>query len=1199
MKLLGADQQPRLTGLTKLPGKSNYFLGNDPDRWWTDIPHYGRIQYHDVYPGIDLVYYGTQGELEYDFVVAPGADPSVIQLKFEGVRDVRIDARGDLVLETESGQIQQRKPFAYQHVNGVRRTISGAYLLRQDQTVSFELGDYDPTQPLVIDPVLIYSTLIGGSGQDFALAIDVDSSGNVYATGYTNSADFPAVGPIQSDFGGGSGDIFATKLNASGTELLYATYLGGSGSEFADIAVDAAGNAYLTGSTSSSNFPTANALQPTFGGGRRDSFVTKLNPTGSALIYSTYLGGSGAENEGSLGRIAVDAAGNASVTGITDSPDFPTKNALQPTYGGGVSDAYVAKLNPGGSGFAYSTYLGGSGVETEFSSGGIAVDFDGNAYVTGSTDSVDFPTANPLQAARSGAYDAFVTKLNPVGSAFIYSTYLGRDQGGAAANGIAVDAGGNAYVTGYTTGFTSSSSFPGAGPPPFPPGPGVLPFDGFVSKLNAAGSALVYSRYIATPRDDFAEGITVDAAGNAWVIGSTGGEFAVTPDALFPIGGGGSFVVQLDSAGDIVYATFFPPVADIAVDGSGNVYLTGSISNFALPLVTPGAFQTAFRGGVDVYVVKLGGEGVPVTTVSAADFQGRELAADSIVSSFAPDFAERVTQADRIPLPTELDGISITVIDSTLTEHLAGLIVVTPLQINWVMPPQVAEGPARVTVTTQDGRVFSGVVAIGAIAPALFSANADGMGVAAASILRIQTDGSQSTELIFDPNVNPPGRIGVPIDLGPETDQVFLVLFGTGIRGRGKKSAVSVTIGGEPVEVQFSGAQGEFVGLDQVNVGPLPRSLIGRGELDIALTVDDKQADIVTVTIGGGPPPVKGGLDAVFADFLSPNRVCVNDGSGNFTCSDVSTDANSTRDVALGDVDGDGDLDAVFANGSRNRVCLNDGSGNFTCNDVSTDANRTLAVALGDADGDGDLDAVFANINEGSHNRLCVNDGSSNFTCNDVSTDTGRTTEVALGDVDGDNDLDAVFAQGVYLGPQRLCLNDGSGNFTCSHPIRGAVFAYDVALGDVDEDGDLDAVFAQGGGTVRVRNQLCVNDGSGSFTCSDVSTDTNLTVGVALGDVDPRERFTSLGSSEFGRSSGSSGGVRGHAEFGEFGGVRGQSPNPTPRATLAAGASASHRNFKKVSPSFQNTCPTRPPSTATTSPYPESRACRSLGRLNR
>ena len=1157
MKLLGADQQPRLTGLTKLPGKSNYFLGNDPDRWWTDIPHYGRIQYHDVYPGIDLVYYGTQGELEYDFVVAPGADPSVIQLKFEGVRDVRIDARGDLVLETESGQIQQRKPFAYQHVNGVRRTISGAYLLRQDQTVSFELGDYDPTQPLVIDPVLIYSTLIGGSGQDFALAIDVDSSGNVYATGYTNSADFPAVGPIQSDFGGGSGDIFATKLNASGTELLYATYLGGSGSEFADIAVDAAGNAYLTGSTSSSNFPTANALQPTFGGGRRDSFVTKLNPTGSALIYSTYLGGSGAENEGSLGRIAVDAAGNASVTGITDSPDFPTKNALQPTYGGGVSDAYVAKLNPGGSGFAYSTYLGGSGVETEFSSGGIAVDFDGNAYVTGSTDSVDFPTANPLQAARSGAYDAFVTKLNPVGSAFIYSTYLGRDQGGAAANGIAVDAGGNAYVTGYTTGFTSSSSFPGAGPPPFPPGPGVLPFDGFVSKLNAAGSALVYSRYIATPRDDFAEGITVDAAGNAWVIGSTGGEFAVTPDALFPIGGGGSFVVQLDSAGDIVYATFFPPVADIAVDGSGNVYLTGSISNFALPLVTPGAFQTAFRGGVDVYVVKLGGEGVPVTTVSAADFQGRELAADSIVSSFAPDFAERVTQADRIPLPTELDGISITVIDSTLTEHLAGLIVVTPLQINWVMPPQVAEGPARVTVTTQDGRVFSGVVAIGAIAPALFSANADGMGVAAASILRIQTDGSQSTELIFDPNVNPPGRIGVPIDLGPETDQVFLVLFGTGIRGRGKKSAVSVTIGGEPVEVQFSGAQGEFVGLDQVNVGPLPRSLIGRGELDIALTVDDKQADIVTVTIGGGPPPVKGGLDAVFADFLSPNRVCVNDGSGNFTCSDVSTDANSTRDVALGDVDGDGDLDAVFAIGlgtRHNRVCLNDGSGNFTCSDVSTDttrafgvalgdvdgdgdldavfaistdgrnrvclndgsgnftcsdvshgyANRTLAVALGDADGDGDLDAVFANINEGSHNRLCVNDGSSNFTCNDVSTDTGRTTEVALGDVDGDNDLDAVFAQGVYLGPQRLCLNDGSGNFTCSHPIRGAVFAYDVALGDVDEDGDLDAVFAQGGGTVRVRNQLCVNDGSGSFTCSDVSTDTNLTVGVALGDVDPR-----------------------------------------------------------------------------------------------
>ena len=478
----------------------------------------------------------------------------------------------------------------------------------------------------------------------------------------------------------------------------------------------------------------------------------------------------------------------------------------------------------------------------------------GNAYVAGSTDSVDFPTGEPaLQAARSGGSDAFVTKLNPAGSAFVYSTYLGRDQGGAEADDIAVDAGGNAYVTGNTTGFTSSSSFPGAGPPPFPPGPGVLPFDGFVSKLNAAGSALVYSKYIATRGDDFGENITVDTAGNAWVIGSTGPEFPVTPDALFRIGGG-SFVVQLDSAGDIVYATFVPPVADIAVDGSGDVYLTGSIANFALPLVTPGAFQTAIRGGVDAHVVKFGGEGVPVTTVSAAGFQGRQLAADSIVSSFAPDFAERVTQADRIPLPTELDGITIAVIDSTLTEYLAGLIVVTPLQINWVMPPQMAEGPAKVTVTTQDGRIFSGVVTIGAIAPALFSANADGMGVAAASILRINADGSRSTAFVFDPNVAPPRRAGVPVNLGGEADQVFLVLFGTGIRGRGEESAVSVTIGGEPVEVQFSGPQGEFVGLDQVNVGPLPRSLIGRGELDIALTVDDKQANIVTVNIGAGPP---------------------------------------------------------------------------------------------------------------------------------------------------------------------------------------------------------------------------------------------------------------------------------------------------------------------------------------------------------
>jgi uncharacterized protein (TIGR03437 family) len=409
------------------------------------------------------------------------------------------------------------------------------------------------------------------------------------------------------------------------------------------------------------------------------------------------------------------------------------------------------------------------------------------------------------------------------------------------ANDIAVDAEGNAYVVGYTTAFTSSSNFPGAGPPPFPPGADVLPFDGFVSKLNASGSAIVYSTYFATTSDDFIEDIDVDALGNAWVGGLSGPGV----DPFFPLDLG-SFVWQLDTNGESVYTNPLPPVADIAVQGSDSVYVIGTVTNspenFPWPLITPGAFQTEIRGTADAYIVKLGA-GVTVTTVSAADYQGRELAVDSIVSSFAPNIAEGITEADRIPLPTELDGIQIRVTDSTLNESLAGLIVVTPEQINWVLPPQVSEGPARVTVTREDVEAFSGVVTVRAIAPALFSANATGQGVAAALSLRVFPDGTESQELVFEPNTG----TAVPIDLGPEGGEVYLLLFGTGIRAF--SSGVGATVGGEEVPVLGAVAQGEFEGLDQVNIGPLPRTLAGRGEVPIELTVDGLPANTLTVTV--------------------------------------------------------------------------------------------------------------------------------------------------------------------------------------------------------------------------------------------------------------------------------------------------------------------------------------------------------------
>ncbi len=836
MRLIGGDADVRLTGLNPLRGVSNYFVGSEPDQWRTGVPHYGQVRYADAYTGIDLVFYGSEDELEYDFVVSPGADPRAIRLQFEGAGELKINDRGDLTIGGATARMVHRRPVIYQvDQEGTRRTIDGRYRLSDDNVVSFELDSYDMTLPLVIDPLVEFATLFGGSGLDIAVAIDIDGEGNLYMAGGTDSTDLAVGDSFQTELRGRS-DLFVAKLNPSGTELIYVTYLGGSEVEFGDLAVDAAGNAYLTGGTASSDFPTLNALAPNFSGGGLDAFVAKLNPSGTALIYSTYLGGSMSENEGGLGRIAVDSEGAAYVTGITDSTDFPTAQALQPTYAGGAYDAFVTKISPDGSALVYSTYLGGSGAESEYSSNAIAVDAAGNAYVAGTTDSEDFPTVNPLQATKRGAYDAFVTKISPDGSTLAYSTYLGRETGGVAANDIAVDADGATYIAGYTTAFSPDSEFPGGEFPRFPP-PG-LPFDGFVSKLSADGSAIVYSEYVASSEDDFAERIAVDEGGNAWTGISTGSSFPTTTDAAYH--NGWYVLAKLNPEGEVAYATYFPSIVDIIPGDIGEAYLAGSTNGTIAPLVTPGAFQTELLG-TDAYIAKIGGDIDPVTTVSAADYDGRLLAADSIVSSFAPNFADETTFAEVIPLPTELDGLTITVVDSELEEHAAGLIVVTPQQINWALPPGIPTGPARVTVSSEQGPIYSGIVRIGAVAPALFSGDASGEGVAAGFSLLVASNGARSQQPLKDPFF--PGAL--PIRFGAEKDQVFLILFGTGIRGY--TSQVTATVGGENVDVTAAVPQGQFVGLDQVNLGPLPRTLAGRGPVDVVLTVDGVQTNVLGV----------------------------------------------------------------------------------------------------------------------------------------------------------------------------------------------------------------------------------------------------------------------------------------------------------------------------------------------------------------
>ena len=615
MQVIGGDPNAQPEELNELEGKVNYFVGSDPARWRQNIPTYGRVRYREVYRGIDLVYYGNQRQLEYDFNVGPGEDPETIKLRFEGADKVTVDAaNGDLLVVLGEAILRQPKPMVYQEVEGERRSVQGGYKVAANGEVGFEIGDYDKARTLVIDPTLVYSTYLGGGFGDGGQAIAVDSAGNVYVAGTTLATNFPTVNPVQAT-NHGSTEGFVTKINPAGTALVYSTYLGGTDADgVSGIAVDSAGNVYLTGLTQSTNFPTANAIQATFGGAQ-DAYVTKLNAAGSALVYSTYLGG----NNGEAGYgIAVDAARNVYTTGYTSSDNFPTANPLQATLGGG-GDAYVTKINAAGSAFVYSTYLGGStGSESGRS---IKVDAAGNVYLAGNTGSTDFPTANPIQATNAGPasfpQDAFVTKINAAGTALVYSTYLGG-RGFENGSSIAIDPAGNAYVTGYT----QSTNFPTANA--IQPAKGsnsstTSNRDAFVTKINPAGSAFVYSTYLGGTTSQTGYAIAADESGNAYVAGET------SSASSFPLvnaiqctlkGQQDAFLTKLNPAGSaFLYSTYlggsdYDSVIAIAVDSSQNAYLAGTTYSSDFPTLNP--IQS---GHATAFVTKLNDAVSPDTCV--------------------------------------------------------------------------------------------------------------------------------------------------------------------------------------------------------------------------------------------------------------------------------------------------------------------------------------------------------------------------------------------------------------------------------------------------------------------------------------------------------------------------------------------------------------------------------------------------------
>ena len=608
IKPMGLKKGARLAALQKTDHRVNYFIGNNPKIWRTDIPTYRAVVYENAYAGIDLKFYGQGRQLEYDIVVQPGADPNQVRFAYQGVQKLEVTPEGDLALILpDGGKLLQKKPVVYQDIAGQRVPVDSKFRLcgRGAQvTCGFTVAAYDTRRPLVIDPVLDYSTYLGGTDDDGGIHIAVDNVGAAYVTGRTKSTNFSTQQAFQGT-NAGDYDAFITKLSPAGNALVYSTYLGGS--DYDDcygIAVDADGAAYVTGSTNSANFPTQQAFQGTKGG-NYDVFVTKLSPAGNALVYSTYLGGTW-DNLGY--GIAVDNVGAAYVTGNTNSPDFPTQQAYQ-TANAGSSDAFVTKLSPAGNTLVYSTYLGGSSSDYGWS---IAVDATGAAYVAGQTDSTNFPTEQAFQGTKAGNYDAFATKLSPAGNALDYSTYLGGsdDDGGG---GIAVDAAGAAYVTGYTlsANFPTEQAFQGTY------GGG---YDVFVTKLSAAGNALVYSTYLGGTYEDAGIGIAVDNFGAAYVTGYTLSANFPTQQAYHTAiaGYNDAFVTKLSPAGNaLVYSTYLGGTDDdfgfgIAVDKNGAAYFTGMTKSANFP--TQQAFQGTYGGGGiydgDAFVTKLI-EGIP------------------------------------------------------------------------------------------------------------------------------------------------------------------------------------------------------------------------------------------------------------------------------------------------------------------------------------------------------------------------------------------------------------------------------------------------------------------------------------------------------------------------------------------------------------------------------------------------------------
>jgi hypothetical protein len=884
MCLIGARQDSVISGEQPLPGTVNYLFGNDPAKWHTNVSTFARVKYTSVYAGTDLVYYGSAGRLEFDFRLAPGADPSRIRIQFEGASRLMLDGDDNLVILTPGDQVQFHKPEIYQlSSEGKRRLVRGRFVISHRNIVSFFVDGYDHTRPLIIDPILNYSTYIGGPLAE-ATAVAVDQSGEAYVTGWAN-LDFPTTAgsfqpkPVTTTAANGypaGGRIFVAKLNSSGTALLYSTYLTGSGLDYSHgIALNSQGDAFVVGSTSSQDFPvTSGAFQTKNRASNSAGFISVLNSAGSGLVYSTYLSGS---TSTSVNRVAVDASGNAYLTGTTQDTDFPTTSGAfqsKPATKAetGSNSAFVAKLNPSGTGLVYSTYLSGNQAD---SSQALAVNSTGETYVGGNTTSTNFPTTSgALQRSTESTNKqaGFITSLNATGSALRYSTYL-SGQNADAMTAIAVDSAGAVYAAGYT----DSPNFPvtaGAYQQNIGyNGLGYPQTNAFVTKLNSAGTALDYSTFLggnsglySADQGDGANSIQIDSQGNAIVSGTAcTTDFPITLGAFEPQNLAmetsdecSSFLTKLNPTANVplVYSTYLggtgnqtPYGGDLTssavMDSSGNVYLVGATPSADFP-ITAGVYETPFGSNFtssEAFITEFNGgelQKLPIPTVALTSSK------NSVEFGQPVTFTAKVQSQNGASTPTGVVGFNFLQVEesdangsgvgmgpwTTLPVDATGTATFTTSSLQGLQTPVEAHylgdannAPATATMTQMVAYLTTATTISASENPAPYGSDVvftatvlDQNGNPAKGLVFMGMGNISYVETDLDANGKATwtnGQGGPPLPVG--TDTVYTTYFGdTGYQKSGATLAVTFLALGTTPSPTFTPPAGTYSSVQQI-----------------------------------------------------------------------------------------------------------------------------------------------------------------------------------------------------------------------------------------------------------------------------------------------------------------------------------------------------------------------------------------------